>query len=121
MPYEFYRLLHVGGVIVVLMAVSGLAVGRLLSGGGEFKWRRELGILHGIGLLVVFVAGFGLLARIGVSWPWQHWVFIKMIIWLWIGAVPALARQLPDKARILWWSALAAALVAAFLAGYKPF
>lgn len=121
MSYLTYKFLHLAGVIAVLMTVGGLLVGRVLAGTGEFRGRRVLSLVHGIGLLVVFIAGFGLLARLNASWPWQHWVMLKMVLWLWIGAVPALARHLPQRAQLLWWSALAAAMLAAFLASFKPF
>jgi hypothetical protein len=121
MSYLTYKFLHLSGILVVLMSLGGLVAGRLAAGSEDFPWRRHLTALHGIGLVVALVAGFGLLVRLQVPWPWPHWVLLKMVIWLWVGAVPVMARRMPARASIWWWSALAAALLAAFLAGYKPF
>ena len=51
--------------------------------------------LHGLGVLVMLVAGFGLLARLNISsFPWPTWVFIKVGLWLVLGVLPFLARRM---------------------------
>ncbi len=115
-----YKVLHLSGVFLVLLSLGSLIVIGAV-GGPALKWKRTLSAANGIGLLLIIVAGFGLLARLGMSWPFQGWVFLKMMIWLFFGASLTLADRLGERARILWWAALAAAILAAYLGVYKPF
>jgi len=48
---------------------------------------------HGIGLLVSLVSGFGMLAKMGMSWPWPLWIWIKVALWLVLGFLPVLAKK----------------------------
>ena len=79
-------------------------------------------ILHGVGLLVMLVGGFGMLARLGiVNWPWPGWALGKMGVWLAIGALPVLVRRKVLPRGVAWLVAAALAATAAWLALYKPF
>lgn len=115
-----YKVLHLSGVFLVLLSLGSLIVIGAV-GGQTLKWKGLFSALNGIGLLLIVVAGFGLLARLGVSWPWQGWVFLKMLIWLFFGASLTLASRLKERALVLWWVALAAAVCAAYLGVFKPF
>ena len=56
--------------------------------------KRVLMILQGICLVIIFVAGFGLMARIEVaSMPWPKWVYVKMLVWLALGLSPLFLRK----------------------------
>lgn len=118
--YFGYKVLHLAGVFLLLLSLGGLLVDRTVSAAGT-KWKRRLSILNGIGLILVLIAGFGLLARLGVSWPWQGWVFAKLLIWVLFGGLIALVKRLRTGVDSLWWIALAAAVLAAYFANYKPF
>jgi hypothetical protein len=49
--------------------------------------------LHGAGLLLMLIAGFGLLARLGLASSLPVWVWLKLLIWLSFGALlPVVAR-----------------------------
>ena len=119
--YGVYRILHLLGIFLVFVAVGGVAVH---AGNGGHKsanaLRRQLAISHGIGLVLVIVAGFAMLARIGAS-PASGWVMAKIVIWLLLGA----ATMLPYKARSLGGAMLALVpllgAIAAYLAINKPF
>jgi hypothetical protein len=119
MPYLTYKLLHLLGVFLTLVALGGMAT-RAGSSGGKSGADRMAGALHGIGLLIVLVAGFGLLARLGVPWPWPLWIWLKLGIWLLLGAsVVAIRRsRLPGHLALIGIPLLAA--TAAFLALFKP-
>lgn len=115
-----YKVLHLSGVFLVLLSLGSLiAIGAL--GDSAARWKRLFSALNGIGLLLIVVAGFGLLARLGASWPWQGWVFVKLLIWLFFGASLTLVDRLKERALVLWWAALAAAICAAYLGVFKPF
>jgi hypothetical protein len=120
-PYLFYKNIHLIGVFMILMAVGGLLLHCITGGTQEHSWRRPVAITHGVGLLLVLLGGFGMLARIGLSWPWPGWVTAKVIIWMLFGGLVGVIFRRPVLARSLWWVAIALAGLAAYLAGHKPF
>ena len=83
------------------------------------KTRKFLAIIHGVGLTVIFVAGFGLLAKIKAGFP--LWVILKLVIWLILGAAGAIAARKQHLAAQMWVFVLLLGTLAAYLAGYKPF
>jgi len=120
--YELYKVLHLAGVMAVLAAVFGLALHLANGGTRESNGARVLvGLLHGLGLLVSLVAGFGLLGRLGLtSAGMPRWAVAKMMVWLLLAVAPALLYRWPRMARgVLIGMPLVAGL-AAYLAVYKP-
>lgn len=118
MPYEIYRLLHILGVILVFMALGAAA---LHAGNGGTRdsnpSRRTVAIAHGVGLLVVLVAGFGMLAKkFGGGLP--GWVHPKLLIWLLLGAATTLLARKPGSAPVMWFLLPLLGGVAAYL-GYN--
>jgi len=118
--YLVYKNIHLIGVFMILMAVGGLLLHCITGGTQEHSWRRPVAITHGVGLLLVLLGGFGMLARIGIYWPWPGWVTGKVIIWMIFGGLVGVIFRRPALARSLWWVAIALAGLAAYLAGHKP-
>lgn len=114
--YEFYKVLH---FVMILIFVGGM--------GASFftlenpKWNK---ILMGVSSLLIFVAGMGLLARIGV----QHgqgfptWVMLKIALWAFLAVgAPILAKR-AQKFRVpVYFAMLTLASLAAWVATNKPF
>lgn len=100
-------------------ALSAMSVGLRASDPGR-KW---VAITHGVGLLIALVGGFGLLARLGISHgaDWPLWVWLKLGIWLVLGAMTALIGRNPRHARLFWALIPVLAVCAAYLAINKPF
>lgn len=122
MPYAAYKVLHVFSVVLTFTVLGGLALHSVNGGNRASNQARKLtGILHGVGLLMILVGGFGLLARLGVSGGFPLWVWLKLAIWLLVGASAALIRRSPAWSRILLWLLPVLAGVASWLAVYKPF
>ena len=123
MPYEFYKVLHLLGILLLFASLGGVAMVGLRGGTDEEKktFKKPLMIIHGVSLLVIFVAGFGLMARLGMMGSgWPTWIFGKLGVWLVVGGLAGLVakRQALGTGWYLVLPALGA--VAAALAVYKP-
>jgi hypothetical protein len=114
--------MHLLGIFMLFLAFGGV-INHAINGGTKATntWRRSAAITHGIGLLLALVGGFGLLARLGIPWPWPGWVFVKVGIWLLLAAVAGLAARSASLGRGLWWLLLFLGAIAAYMAGAKPF
>ena len=121
MPYAFYKVIHLLGIMMVFLSMGGI-MHHVINGGTKENnvWRKAVAMTHGIGLLLVIVAGFGLLARLGVS-VLSGWVIVKLIVWLIIGGLSGVIYKQPTTAKPLWFIILILGAVAAYLAGSKPF
>jgi hypothetical protein len=109
-----YKVVHIFGVLLVFVGFGGI-----LGGGARPRLARAT---HGIGMLLVVIAGFGMLARLGIYGPgsWPLWVWLKLVIWLALGAAMAVAKRAPGAARALWWILPLLGAGAAYLALFKP-
>lgn len=120
MSLEIYRILHVLGLILVMMSFGGMIV-HVINGGTKEsnKWRKATMMTHGIGLLLLLVAGFGMLARLGIhSFP--LWVAVKVLVWLAFGGLVAVVYKKPSLATRMWLVVPALALIAAICGIIKP-
>lgn len=123
MPYEAYKWLHLIGVFLLLLALGSVATHAMNGGSRESNAARRIAsISHGLGLLIVLVAGFGLLARLhlmGSGLP--GWVWAKLVVWVLLGGMLVLPFKMPRYAGTLWGVTLLLAALAAWLGIYKPF
>jgi hypothetical protein len=123
MPHEFYNVVHIVGIILLMSALGGAAV-RAMTAGGEDSpgTRRLLAVLHGLGAFLVLLGGFGMLARLGImhggSFP--GWVWVKLLVWVTLGIALILPRRRPQLARPLLLALPLLGGLAAFMAIYKP-
>jgi hypothetical protein len=119
--YTAYKVIHVLGVLFVFTSLGALMLASR-EGIERGNGRKLAGITHGIALLVVLVAGFGTLARLGLGNPghWPLWVWLKALIWLALGGIIVLVRRSPQLGTLLWWLLPLLGGAAAYLAIYKP-
>ena len=119
MSYEFYKIAHILGLILLFQALgASVILGDAVKGA---PWQRAVNIGHGLGTLLMLVAGFGLLARLGLTAGFPGWIWAKLAIWVLLAAAPFVARRLPSGARMLWGATIGLGFLAAFLAVAKPF
>ena len=118
MPYAIYKLLHVIGLMILFLGMGGLLLGVRSERG---RAPRGSAILYGVGLLAMLVAGFGMMARLGIHWPWPGWLIAKLGVWLTIGALPVLVRRQILPRGPAWLLSAVLGGVAAWLAIIKPF
>jgi hypothetical protein len=118
MDLHAYHLLHLAGVIFLFTAL-GSAMMAQREGTAGAAARKLSGITHGLAMLIILVAGFGALAKLGLGMP--GWAWAKLVIWLLLGASPVLVRKRPDLVKLWWWVLPLLGVVAAWLGHYKPF
>lgn len=104
-----YHLIHIVGLILLFVGFGGL-----LS--GDEKARRSAMKFHGIGLLILLVAGFGLLAKLKFSYT-APFVIAKLVIFLLLGALPVLIKRKVMPAGTIVFIAVVLGFCAAYL-GY---
>lgn len=94
-PQEIYRILHVVGLGLTLAAI-GAAAGSAKSLGMPEGKSKAWAIAHGVGLFLVLVAGFGLMARTEVE-GYPLWIIIKLVMFLGLGVCLTLAYKIAPK------------------------
>ncbi|MEZ4382500.1 MAG: hypothetical protein R3A79_14280 [Nannocystaceae bacterium] len=117
MSYEFYKALHILGIALLFLSLGGLA-GHALNGGTKEtnKGRGLMVASHGIALLLILVAGFGMLAKMGGSSMLPGWIHPKLLIWLLMGAALMPLQRKPELAKPLWFLLPILAMAAGYLA-----
>ena len=118
MSYEFYKILHVLSVILLFTSLGTLAASARSESAGL---RRLAGISHGVALTVIFVAGFGLMARLGMFGEIPMWAWLKIGLWLVLALIVLPLRRMPERATALWLSIPIVGGLAVWLAVLKPF
>jgi hypothetical protein len=78
-------------------------------------------MVHGIGLLIALVAGFGMLAKLGLMSSFPGWAAGKLVIWFALGALPAPIYRMGKKSMMFAPITVLIAALAAYFAIYKPF
>ena len=117
MPLEFYKVLHICGILAIFSGLLAMFGAMTFTKELPASWRRSVAIVHGLGMAIVLISGFGMLHHVGGYAPW---VTGKLVIWLLLGGSVALAKrraQLGFKLVALW---IALGTCAAYLALYKP-
>lgn len=115
MPYEVYKLLH---IVFVVLFVSGAAITFYADQQSKF-WK----ILTGIVSFLIFVAGMGLMARLGVSHTegWPTWIKAKVAIWVVAAAfAPIAAKRMRAHRNIAFAILMVLVTTAVWLAIYQP-
>ncbi|MEE9383850.1 MAG: hypothetical protein V3V08_10595 [Nannocystaceae bacterium] len=122
MPYELYKVVHVLGIAMVCVGIGATAVAALLAQNqhpGLPPLKKLSAITHGVGLLLILVSGFGILAKLHLSFT-SPWLVLKLVVWLLLGVAPVVWRRVPQSATIMWWAVPALVALAGYLGLSKP-
>lgn len=120
--YEVYKVIHLLGVLMVFLALGGVAMHVINGGSKNHSFRKSVAITHGIGLFLSLLGGFGLLARLGiVQAGLPTWALVKLGIWVLFGGLTAVLYRKPNAAQFIWPLIIFLGAFAAYLAGSKPF
>jgi hypothetical protein len=104
------KTLHIAGAFGLFTSLGAT----LLGGSGK----KGAAILHGISLVLILLVGFAMLKKPPMD---QSWWMIKLGLWLFIGAAPALAKRKVLPTSVVLILCIAAAAAAAWLGLAKPF
>lgn len=122
-PHAFYKVVHIVGIVLVMSALGATAIHAL--NGGTRQTNRARGLvaaLHGVGVLLILVGGFGMLARLGfmhgASFP--GWIWVKLAIWGTIAALLFVPYRRPALAKPIYLALPVLGGLAAYMAIYKP-
>jgi hypothetical protein len=118
MSYQFYNVAHVIGVLFLFSSLGVLAA---TAGSASAPLRRLASIAHGVSLALIFVAGFGLLARLGYFGSIPLWAYLKMALWAVLGLAVLPLKRKPEWAPALWGVMPVIGGLAVWLAVYQPF
>lgn len=115
MSLEFYKLLHIIGIVLLTTGLVGVLTlrwsGQTLFG----KVKTFSFVTHGLGLVLILVSGFGLLARLGLFSAIPVWAYIKILVW----GLMALAISLLKRKGHLGWPLYLAILFLFIVAAYN--
>lgn len=119
MTYAAYKVLHILGVIMIFFALGAQLLRAQVGDSAQGISKAAAAAMHGVGLILALVGGFGLIAKLGVGFP--GWVWAKVAIWLVLGGITAVIKRAAGLRAALWFALPALGLLAAYLAIYKPF
>jgi len=115
--YHIYLILHFVGILMVFMAFGSM-IARSALQPDNVSWRKFGSILSGIGLVLILLGGFGMLARLNLGFP--GWAIIKTVIWVALGAMTAIINKKPQAAKPLWFITLILGILAVLTVTFKP-
>ena len=118
MSLDFYKVLHIFSVLLLFTSLGTAAAIGSADGG---RLRRLAGIGHGVALVLIMVAGFGLLAKLRMFDSIPGWVLVKVGLWFLLGVAIVPLRRRPEWTVWLWPVFPVVGGVAAWLAVAKPF
>lgn len=122
MPYEIYKILHLVGIFLLTSGLVGILALVWSGHGPSGKVKTFAFITHGVGLALLLVSGFGLLARIGIPQGsgMPFWIYVKLVIWLIFGGLIALLKRKGQIGWPLYFVLIAIFTTAAYFGVYKP-
>ena len=113
LSHSTYLIVHLAGLLLLALSIGGLVMPSAADRAKMLK------ILHGVGLFLLLLGGFGMLARLGIGWPFPAWLFVKLALWFVMGAFPVFQKKLSGNADL--WVAVLLIMTAIAMGVAKPF
>ena len=110
-----YKMLHLAGLMTLFTGVAVVAIQ-----GKDGPLRKQALLFHGIGLFLLLLSGFGMMAKLHLSYT-SGWFFLKLAIWLFFGGMIVLAKNGVLKGPMAWIVCVLAGMLAAWAGLLKPF
>lgn len=105
-----FKTLHLLGVVALFSSLGSILLASARS--------KAASILHGVSLLLILLIGFAMLGKPPME---KYWWMLKLVLWLFIGGAPALAKRKIMAGPLVLALCIAAAGFAAWLGLAKPF
>jgi len=93
MSYEFYKIVHLTGIVLLFCGLVGLLTLKMAGAEVSGKTKKLIFSSHGVGAFLVLLGGFGLLARLNLAQNIPTWAYAKLLIWLLAGGAIALVKR----------------------------
>jgi hypothetical protein len=106
------KVIHIAGALGVFTAMGAILMG------AQESCRKCASMLHGISLLLLLLAGFAMLKKPPME---LHFWKVKLVLWLFLGVAPVLARKKTMPMSALLVLTLLVGVFAAYLGVMKPF
>ena len=117
--FEVYKMLHFVSIFAVVLVLGGIGFAGAISRHKDHPWRKAAAIVHGIGVFLILLSGFGMLARLGMTGGLPDWVVVKIAILGILGAVLMPLKRRPQLAPVMLVIVVAAVSVAGYLGSFK--
>ena len=117
LSHTTYKVIHLLGVLLLLCGIGGVwALAAAATEQTRRSARKLLMASHGVAMILILVAGFGMMARLSISGAWPLWIWIKVGIWLLLGALPVLLKRFASPVAALFFLAPILGAIAAWAA-----
>lgn len=94
LSHASYKVVHLLGIFLLVCGLGGLwAMASAATEESRRAARKLVLATHGVAMFLILLAGFGMLARLGITGSWPLWVWIKVAIWVVLGALPVLLKR----------------------------
>ena len=115
MAILYFKLFHIIGAICLFLGFGGL----LAIGENRTNINKLVSILNGVGLLLLFVAGFGLQGAGKLGFP--LWLIVKIVLWVELVFLFVYAKKgkIPTKTAVI--ASLVIGSIVTYLCLLKPF
>jgi len=104
-----YKIIHFIGIIVLFLGIGSL----IASDPKKPAALRRPAMIHGIGILLLLVSGFGLSAKLKIGFP--TWMIAKLVILLLLGALIVVIKRKLIPTPVIYLLAIILGGVAAYL------
>jgi uncharacterized membrane protein len=117
LSHATYKVIHLLGIFLLFAGLGGLWASVSVASEDLRKTIRRLATAaHGAAMLLILIAGFGMMARLQISHSWPLWIWIKLVVWLLLAGYPVLLKRQERPSGLLFFLAPLLGAVAAYVA-----
>jgi hypothetical protein len=121
--YSVYNLIHIYGIVLAVIGIISLLFFSYAKNSASLipKNIRILGaICHGLGVTLILISGFGMLARLGIVSSMPTWIILKLVVWVLLGVSITFAKRLYSRPAFMTALTFSFIFIAGILAHLKP-
>ena len=117
LSHATYKVIHLLGIFLLFAGLGGLWASVSVASEDLRKTIRRLATAaHGAAMLLILIAGFGMMARLQISHSWPLWIWLKLVVWLLLAGYPVLLKRQDRPTGLLFFLAPLLGGVAAYVA-----